>query len=45
MGELLQKALNLFPGIFLKVDGFAGKDTSGAFHKVTGHYLKGDPRA
>lgn len=45
MGELLQKALNLFPGIFLKVDGFAGKDTSDAFRKVTGHYLKGDPRA
>ena len=45
MGELLQKALNLFPGIFIKVDGFAGKDTSDALHKVTGHYLKGDPRA
>ena len=44
-GELLQKALNLFPGIFIKVDGFAGKDTSDALRKVTGHYLKGDPRA
>jgi lysozyme family protein len=45
LAETLQKALNLFPGIFLKVDGFAGKDTSDAFHKVTGHFLKGDPRA
>ncbi|MBV9924445.1 MAG: hypothetical protein JOZ96_05335 [Acidobacteria bacterium] len=45
LAETLQKALNLFPGIFLKVDGFAGKDTSDAFRKVTGHYLKGDPRA
>jgi lysozyme family protein len=43
--EQLQKALNLFPGIFIKVDGFAGKDTSDAFRKVTGYYLKGDPRA
>ncbi|MFL6333200.1 MAG: hypothetical protein ACJ754_07635 [Pyrinomonadaceae bacterium] len=45
LGETLQKALNLFPGIFLKVDGFAGKETSDAFRKVTGYYLKGDPRA
>lgn len=43
--EQLQKALNMFPGIFLKVDGFAGKGTSDAFRKVTGHFLKGDPRA
>ena len=43
--EQLQKALNLFPGIFIKVDGFAGKDTSDALRKVTGHFLKGDPRA
>jgi lysozyme family protein len=43
--ELLQKALNLLPGIFIKVDGFAGKDTSDALRKVTGHFLKGDPRA
>lgn len=45
LAEKLQQALNLFPGIFLKVDGFAGKDTSDAFRKVTGHFLKGDPRA
>lgn len=45
MAELLQKALNLFPGVFLKVDGFAGKGTSDALRKVTGYYLKGDPRA
>lgn len=41
----LQRALNRFPGIFLEVDGIPGKDTSDAFQKVTGHFLKGDPRA
>ena len=45
LAEQLQKVLSLFPGVFLKVDGFAGKDTSDALRKVTGHYLKGDPRA
>ena len=43
--ETLQRFLNNFPGIFVKVDGFAGEKTSDAFKKVTGHFLLGDPRA
>ncbi len=43
--EELQKILNTFPGIFLKVDGIAGERTSDAFKKVTGCFLFGDPRA
>ena len=43
--EELQKILNTFPGIFLKVDGIAGERTSDAFKKVTGRFLVGDPRA
>jgi lysozyme family protein len=43
--EDLQKILNTFPGIFLKVDGIAGDRTSDAFKKVTGRFLFGDPRA
>lgn len=43
--EELQRALNKFPGVFVKVDGFPGERTSDAFKKVTGHYLVGDPRA
>jgi lysozyme family protein len=43
--EDLQRLLNTFPGIFVKVDGVPGKRTSEAFRKVTGHYLVGDPRA
>jgi lysozyme family protein len=42
--KLLQEALNKFPGIFVKPDGFAGEKTSDAFRKVTGHFLHGDPR-
>lgn len=42
--EELQKALNNFPGIFVKVDGVPGEKTSEAFKKVTGHFLIGDPR-
>lgn len=41
----LQEALNNFPGVFVKVDGFAGKRTSDALMRVTGHFLTGDPRA
>ncbi len=41
----LQRFLNQTPGVFLLVDGKAGTRTSDAFRKVTGHYLKGDPRA
>jgi lysozyme family protein len=43
--EELQNFLNKFPGTYVKVDGFAGDKTSEAFRKVTGFYLKGDPRA
>jgi len=45
MAKMLQRSLNTFPGIFLKVDGVPGTRTSDAFQKVTGHFLKGDPRA
>lgn len=43
--KMLQRALGAFPGIFLKVDGVPGTRTSDAFSKITGHFLKGDPRA
>jgi lysozyme family protein len=43
--EELQRALNRFPGIFVKIDGVPGERTSDAFRKVTGQYLAGDPRA
>lgn len=42
--EELQKFLNQFPGIYLKVDGRPGNRTSQAFEKVFGHNLQGDPR-
>ncbi len=42
--ESLQRWLNTFPGIFLKVDGIAGERTSNAYRRVTGGYLPGDPR-
>ncbi len=41
----LQRALNRFPGIFVKVDGIPGDRTSAAFKRLSGHYLMGDPRA
>jgi lysozyme family protein len=41
----LQRALNLQPGIFLRVDGVPGRRTSDALRKVTGHFLSGDPLA
>jgi lysozyme family protein len=40
----LQRALNAFPGIILRVDGVPGSNTSNAFRTVTGHFLAGDPR-
>ena len=43
--EELQRMLNAFPGIFVKVDGVPGEKTSDAFKKVTGNFLFGDPRA
>lgn len=42
--EQLQRWLNTFPGIFVKVDGVPGERTSDAYRKVTGCYLPGDPR-
>lgn len=41
--QALQNALNTFPGISLDADGFAGRQTSDAYQKVTGHFLTGDP--
>lgn len=41
----LQNALNQIPGIFVKIDGIPGNLTSDAFKRVTGQFLKGDPRA
>lgn len=43
-GEALQRWLNSFPGIFVKVDGITGERTSNAYRRVTGSYLPGDPR-
>jgi lysozyme family protein len=42
--KTLQKALNTFPGVFLRVDGVAGPKTSDALRRVTGNLLEGDPR-
>jgi hypothetical protein len=42
--EDLQRWLNTFPGVFVKVDGVPGDRTSEAYKKVTGSYLPGDPR-
>ncbi|MEM9293004.1 MAG: hypothetical protein AAGD01_15090 [Acidobacteriota bacterium] len=39
----LQRFLNTFYGIYLRVDGFAGPRTSAAFEEVTGFRLEGDP--
>ena len=41
----LQEWLSTYPGIFLKPDGIAGRNTSDAYRAVTGHYLPGDPRS
>ena len=43
--EDLQRWLNTFPGIYVKVDGFPGDRTSAAFKRVAGIFLPGDPRA
>jgi lysozyme family protein len=45
LAEDLQRWLNTFPGIFVKIDGWPGVRTSEAYLKVTGKYLPGDPRA
>ena len=43
--EALQRYLNTLPGVFVRVDGVAGRRTSDAFSRATGRYLKGDPKA
>ena len=40
----LQRWLNTFPGVFVKVDGIPGRRTSDAYRAVTGKRLPGDPR-
>lgn len=40
----LQRWLNGFPAIYVRVDGWPGQRTSDAYHQVTGHWLPGDPR-
>ena len=42
--EALQRWLNTFSGIFVKVDGIPGNRTSDAYRHVIGSYLPGDPR-
>jgi len=42
--EALQRFLNTWPGLFVRVDGLAGRKTSDAFHKLFGRYLLNDPR-
>jgi lysozyme family protein len=42
--ERLQKMLNSV-GQHLRVDGLAGRNTSDAFFRVSGQYLKSDPKA
>lgn len=41
--ESLQRWLDSFPDIFLKVDGIAGPRTAAAYRRVTGHALPGAP--
>jgi lysozyme family protein len=40
----LQRFLNRYPGIALRVDGWPGQRTSDAVKKLFGFYLEGDPR-
>ncbi len=43
-GAELQRFLNGFPGIALRVDGWPGRRTSDAVQQVFGFRLRGDPR-
>lgn len=43
-GEDLQRFLNTFPGISVRVDGWPGEKTSDAVKMVFGFYLEGDSR-
>jgi lysozyme family protein len=45
LAENLQRWLNTFAGIFVKIDGWPGDRTSEAYKKVSGKYLPGDPKA
>ena len=40
-----QEFLNTLPGIYVKVDGYAGDKTSDAFKRATVYYLHGDARS
>lgn len=40
----LQMRINQVAGMSIRVDGLAGSETSDALFKLTGQYLKGDPR-
>jgi hypothetical protein len=40
----LQEWLTSYSGVFVKPDGWPGRNTSDAYRLVTGHYLPGDPR-
>lgn len=42
--EDLQRWLNTFPGVFVKVDGIPGERTSEAYKRIAGAYLPGDSR-
>ncbi len=41
----LQRWLSTYLAVPLVADGVPGPATSDAYHRVTGHYLPGDPRA
>jgi hypothetical protein len=43
--EDLQRFLNTFPGIALRVDGQPGQKTSDAVKQILGFHLQGDPRS
>jgi len=43
--EDLQRWLNTFPGIFVKIDGVPGDKTALAYSQVTGSHLPGAPQA
>jgi len=40
----LQRALNRFPGIFIKVDRIPGDRATAAVKDLSGHYLQDVPR-
>ncbi|MEA1914911.1 MAG: hypothetical protein U9N30_06310 [Campylobacterota bacterium] len=44
-GEEIQRFVNNYDGISVRVDGWPGEKTSDAVKKLFGFYLKGDPRS